>query len=59
MEAMVEKLESFQGELTKKILKCPRHHFNTAASTALDIPSMRNRLLAEKLNFLIEASSGR
>ena len=42
-EALWEKLEAFQGELAKRILKWPKHHSNTAAATALDVPSMRCR----------------
>ena len=51
-EALWEKLEAFQGELSKRILKWPKHHSNTAAATALDVPSMRCRVLIRKLSFL-------
>ena len=60
-EALIDKLEAFQGELVKRVLRLPKHHSNTAAITALEIPTMRNRLLVTKLGFLrrvMESSSG-
>ena len=51
-EALWEKLEAFQGELVKRILKWPKHHSNTAAATALEVPTMRCRVLIRKLSFL-------
>ena len=60
-EGLIEKLEAFQGELAKRILKWPKHHSNTAAITALEVPTMRSRLLVTKLGFLrrvVESDSG-
>lgn len=53
-EGLVERLEAFQGELVKRMLKWLKHHSNTAAITALDVPTInyRSRLLVVKLGFL-------
>ena len=40
-EGMVKKLEAFQGEQVKRILKWPKHLSNTAAVIALEVPTMR------------------
>ena len=42
-EVLIDKLEAFQGELVKRVLKWPKHHSNTAAITALEMPTMRSR----------------
>ena len=47
-----QKLEAFQGELEKRVLKWLRHHSNTAAVTALEVPMMRYKILVRKLGFL-------
>ena len=52
-EALMERLEAFQGELVKRVLKLPKHHSNTAAITALDTPAMKCRVLVSKLGFLM------
>ena len=60
-EVLIDKLEAFQGELVKRVLKWPKHHSNTAAITALEMPTMRSRLLVTKLGCLcrvMESSSG-
>jgi len=41
----VKRLEAFQGEMAKRILKLPKQFSNTAAVTALDWPSVRVGLL--------------
>ena len=51
-ETLWQKLEAFQGELMKPILKWPRHHSNTAAITTLEVPMMRHRILVRRLGFL-------
>ena len=51
-EALVERLESFQGEMAKRVLKWPRHHSNAAAITAHDVPTMKCRVLTRKLGLL-------
>ena len=50
-ETLWQKLEAFQGELVKQVLKWPRHHSNTAAIMALEVPTMRYRILVSKLGF--------
>ena len=60
-EALIDKLEAFQEKLVKRVRKWPKHHSNTAAITALEMPTMRSRLLVTKLGFLhrvTESSSG-
>ena len=52
MESAVKRLEAFQGELAKRILKWPKHFSNTAATATLELPSMRCRILVAKLYFL-------
>ncbi len=47
----MDRLEAFQGELAKRVLRWPKHHSNTAAITTLVLPTMRSRL-AKKLGFL-------
>ena len=51
-ETLWQKLEAFQGKLVKRVLKWPRHHSNTAAFMALEVPMMRYRILVRKLAFL-------
>ena len=58
---LVEKLESFQAELAKRVLKWPKHHSNTAALVAVGMQSVKSRILERKLGFLhkvLGASSG-
>jgi len=43
-EGHLKLLEAFQGEMTKQILKFPKHYSNTCAVTALDRPSVRLKL---------------
>jgi len=43
-EALLKSLESFQGELVNRVLKWPKNHSNTAAVTALDVPTMKDCL---------------
>ena len=60
-ERLIDKLEAFQGELVKRVLKWPKNHSKTAAITALEMPTMRSRLLVKRLGFLrrvMESSSG-
>ena len=51
-DSLVEKLEAFQAELVKIVLKWPKHHSNTAAIAVLDVPTMKCRVLMRKLGFL-------
>ena len=51
-EGHLKLLEAFQGEMTKQILKFPKHYSNTAAVTALDWPSVRVGPHVRKLSCL-------
>ena len=51
-ETLLQSLKSFQGELARRVLKCSKHHSNTPAVTALDVPTMKCRILVRKLGFL-------
>ena len=51
-ESLMKRLEGFQGELAKRILIWPKHHSNTAAIVALQLPTVRCRILLRKLAFL-------
>ena len=51
-ETSLHKLESFQGELAKRILRLPRWFSNTAAKIALGWPSMHSICTIRKLKFL-------
>ena len=51
-ETSLHKLESFQGELAKRILGLPRWFSNTAAKIALEWPSMHSFCTIRKLKFL-------
>ena len=47
-----ERLDSFQGELAKRVLKWSKHHSNLAAIIALDVPTRKSRVLVSKLWFV-------
>ena len=51
-EGLVAKLEAFQAELVKRILKWPKQFSNMAALTALEVPTMKCSVLERKLCFL-------
>ena len=38
MDALIRRLETFQAEPIKRVLKWPKHHLNTAAVAVLDVP---------------------
>ena len=46
---LLQKLESFQAELTKRILRIPTYTSNNTARMALQWPSMQTRILIIKL----------
>ena len=48
----LQRLESFQGEVAKRILKLPCWYSNTAACVALDIKSRHSVCTVRKLRFL-------
>ena len=45
-------LEAFLGELAKRALKWPQHFSNTSAILALEMDTIRSRLICTKLSFL-------
>ena len=53
----MRKLEAFQGELVKRILKWPKHLSNTVATATLEVPPIRCRVLEAKHGFLHEWGS--
>ena len=56
-EFLLEKLESFQAEIGRRILKLPRHHSGRATRLALEWPSMTACVLQRKLLFIQRAST--
>ena len=48
-----QKLESFQAEIAKRILRLPKHTSNNVARMALEWPSIRAGVLIIKLCFLL------
>ena len=57
-DGLTDKLEVFK---VKRMLKWLKHRSNTAAITALEMPTMRSRLLVIELSFLqwvMESKSG-
>ena len=51
---LLQKLESYQAELAKRILRLPTFTPNNTALMALQWPSMRARILIIKLCFLLK-----
>ena len=51
-ESLLHKLEAFLGELAKRALKWPQHLSNSCAILALDMETMKSRILCRKLSFL-------
>ncbi len=51
-DSMMDRLESFLGEMAKQALKWPKHYCNTAAVTALGMASIKSRLAVIKLRYL-------
>ena len=58
MDALLRRLEAFQAELVKRVLKWPKYHSNTAAIAVLDVPTMKCRVLERKLGFLMRVMAG-
>ena len=52
-ESLLQKLESFQAELVKRILRSSKFSSNKAVKLALKWPSIRARVLCIKLAFLL------
>ena len=57
-DMLIEPLEAFQTELVKRVLKWPKHHSNTVATTVLEVPPMKCRILVRKLGFLMRVIAG-
>ena len=51
-EELINQLNSFSGEWAKQCLRSPKNHSNTVAHLALNLESIRSRLLMTKLVFL-------
>ena len=51
-EQLISRLETFQGELAKRILKLPRWASNTAANVAMGWTTVKARVVVQKLSFL-------
>ena len=49
---LLKRLESFQGELAKRVLCWPEYHSNTSATMVVGLQSMQSRILEQKLSFL-------
>ena len=56
--SLLAKLESFQAELAKLILRLPKNTANNIARMALQCLSMRAHILIIKLNFLLKVITG-
>ena len=57
-DVLTERLDAFQAELVKRVLKWPKHHSNTATIVVLDVPAMKCRVLMRKLGFLRRVMAG-
>ena len=53
-KTLLQKLESFQAELAKRILRLPKHTSNHTSLLALQWPSVRSRVLMIKLSYLLK-----
>ena len=53
-KTLLQKLEPFQAELAKRILRLPKHTSNHASLLALQWPSVRSRVLMIKLTYLLK-----
>ena len=51
-EQTVERLENFQSQMGKRMLKIPKHHANLLPRIVLHLPSVRVQILMRKLRFL-------
>ena len=49
---LLNKLEKFQSEIGRRILKLSKHHADLAPIIGLHLPSMKVRILLRKLHFL-------
>ena len=56
-DPLLEKLESFQGEIGKRILSLPKYYNNLSVKIALKWPSFRVLVLIRKLSYLAKLLS--
>ena len=57
-EQLISRLEAFQDEMAKRILKLPKWSSSTAANVVMGWPTVRARVLIQKLCFLHRLVSG-
>ena len=57
LQNSIQTLDSFLGELSKRLLELPRRYSNTPASTMIGLGAARALCLIRKLNFLRKISS--
>ena len=57
-DSMLHQLESFQGEIGRRILKLSRHHSTLSMRLGLRWPSITTRILISKLSLLTKLSEG-
>ena len=57
-DSMLHQLESFQGEIKRRILKLSRHHSTLSTRLGLRLPSITARILISKLSLLTKLSEG-
>ena len=57
-DSMLHQLESFQGEIERRILKLSRHHSTLSMRLGLRWPSITARILISKLSLLTKLSEG-
>ena len=50
--ALTDKLDRFLGEISKRVLRWPKYHSNSAALVVLGMESVKSRVLSRKLGFL-------
>ena len=55
---LLKRMESFQGELAKRVLQWPGYHSNTAACIAVGFQSMKSRVIGQKLSFPMHILEG-
>ena len=58
IDSMLHQLESFQGEIGRRILKLSRHHSTLSTRLGLIWPSITTRILISKLSLLTKLSEG-
>ena len=57
-DSMLHKLEAFQGEIGRRILKLSKHHSTLSTRLGLRWPSVTARILISKLSLLVKLREG-